>query len=227
MLFDTPHLLQHISRRLLPALLLLVPAFAVAAETEQETRWYDVEVIIFSQKSQQFRQSEHWPSDIPLPEIQNARSLLPASGARTIAFSTLSGNRLRLGAEAARIKSAPELKLLKHFGWRQPGLEQGEAVSIKVLDDDGRNEGEPSRLEGTLKLVLSRYLHIHADLVYREPLPENAPMGMVSTNTEQMPRYQLYRLQQSRRMRSTELHYLDHPVLGMIIRVSPYEKPGT
>ncbi|MEK9711786.1 MAG: CsiV family protein [Thalassolituus sp.] len=29
----------------------------------------------------------------------------------------------------------------------------------------------------------------------------------------------------SRRMRSGELHYLDHPLLGMVIRVTPYEEP--
>jgi len=29
----------------------------------------------------------------------------------------------------------------------------------------------------------------------------------------------------SRRMRSDELHYLDHPLLGMVIRVTPYEEP--
>nr|WP_246480525.1 CsiV family protein [Motiliproteus sediminis] len=33
------------------------------------------------------------------------------------------------------------------------------------------------------------------------------------------------RLQQSRRMRSGELHYIDHPMLGLIARVTPYELP--
>jgi len=30
-------------------------------------------------------------------------------------------------------------------------------------------------------------------------------------------------LQQSRRMRSNELHYIDHPLIGLVIRVTPYE----
>lgn len=30
-------------------------------------------------------------------------------------------------------------------------------------------------------------------------------------------------LQQSRRMRSNELHYIDHPLMGLVIRVTPYE----
>ncbi|HEY5718179.1 MAG TPA: CsiV family protein [Motiliproteus sp.] len=32
-------------------------------------------------------------------------------------------------------------------------------------------------------------------------------------------------LAQSRRMRSGELHYIDHPMLGILLRVTPYERP--
>ena len=32
-------------------------------------------------------------------------------------------------------------------------------------------------------------------------------------------------IDESRRMRSNELHYLDHPLFGMIIKVTPYEAP--
>lgn len=32
-------------------------------------------------------------------------------------------------------------------------------------------------------------------------------------------------LQQSRRMRSGELHYLDHPVLGVLVKITPMEEP--
>lgn len=32
-------------------------------------------------------------------------------------------------------------------------------------------------------------------------------------------------LNQQRRMRSEELHYLDHPIIGLLIRVTPYERP--
>lgn len=39
-----------------------------------------------------------------------------------------------------------------------------------------------------------------------------------------MPR-QIYTLDQRRRMRSTELHYLDHPRLGLLIKILPYELP--
>ena len=35
----------------------------------------------------------------------------------------------------------------------------------------------------------------------------------------------LFRLTQTRRMRSGELHYLDHPLFGLLVQVRPYELP--
>jgi len=32
-------------------------------------------------------------------------------------------------------------------------------------------------------------------------------------------------LRQKRRMRSNELHYLDHPLMGLLVKVTPYERP--
>jgi hypothetical protein len=39
------------------------------------------------------------------------------------------------------------------------------------------------------------------------------------------PFLQDYRLHQTRRMRSTEIHYFDHPLIGVISIVTPYEFP--
>jgi len=35
-----------------------------------------------------------------------------------------------------------------------------------------------------------------------------------------------YALQQSRRLRSNETHYIDHPLFGLLIQIRPYEKPS-
>ncbi len=34
-------------------------------------------------------------------------------------------------------------------------------------------------------------------------------------------------LRQHRRMRSKELHYIDHPLMGLLVRITPYQKPAT
>lgn len=244
----------------------------VQAAYAEAPRWYDVEVIIFSQNSQQYRDSEIWPVDYDLAQTETAQELLPApaddikkEAATPVPFTRLDEESLRLTAQAERINVAPDTELLLHLGWRQPGLAEGKAVAVRV--DEGMQErkeeqpesGQPQmpvaavgegsalmpeeakvhRMEGTLKLVLSRYLHIYTDLIYREPLPEGArpvetlfgqggepdlfSLAEDPFSLTLQPQYQVYHLQQSRRMRSRELHYLDHPLFGMAILVTPYE----
>lgn len=82
-----------------------------------------------------------------------------------------------------------------------------------------------NRLDGTLTLYLGRYLHLQADLLYRsqtEPLEPNT--FFVSLSEEELPQT-LFRMHQSRRMRSDELHYFDHPMFGMLALLTPYELP--
>lgn len=220
---------SRVSNRMKPLFTLLFLAVAILSggapkdALAEETRWYDVEVIVFSQKSQQYHNSELWPVDYELPQTEVTKTLLPASNSsKPLAFSRLAQSSLQLTSEANRIKSAPDLGLLLHMGWRQPGLPEDKAVAVKI------DKGPDQRLSGTLKLVLSRYLHINTDLIYREPLSGGAATAFNSTAEDASsfslePRYQAYHMKQSRRMRSRELHYLDHPLFGMVILVTPYE----
>ena len=106
---------------------------------------------------------------------------------------------------------------------------------------------DPSKaaLDGTLRVHRARYLHVQADLLYYRPLasdasapkavdddPDAAPI-LDSSDTaliEQLldeddaaPR--LFRMTGSRRMRSRELHYLDHPLFGALVEAWPVELP--
>jgi len=78
-------------------------------------------------------------------------------------------------------------------------------------------------LNGEIGLAQSRYLHLDVDLVYQVNTPvdqsqeEPAIGDTVITHN--------YRLHQSRRIRSANLFYFDHPRFGMVARVSPYTPP--
>lgn len=243
------HCLHNALCSLLSTFALLLSVTAHAADEAQ--RWYDVEVIIFAQNSEQYRNSEVWPIDYGLQNPETTQQLLPpvrSSQTTPVPFARLSAASLRLGKQAERIKATADMELLLHLGWRQPGLAEEKAVAIRI-DDTMQAGGQPApasaagepamgaappRMEGSLKLVLSRYLHIYTDLIYREPLAGATaafPMEEVDLFSQAeesyllpaQPQYQVYHLQQSRRMRSRELHYLDHPLFGMAILVTPYE----
>lgn len=104
---------------------------------------------------------------------------------------------------------------------------------------------DPSKvaLDGTLRVHRSRYLHVEADLLYYRPLdgdtsvppgndpggstmldsPDTALIAQLLAEEDRAPR--VFRLTESRRMRSRELHYLDHPLFGMLVEIVPLELP--
>ncbi len=92
------------------------------------------------------------------------------------------------------------------------------------------DETNPVRsLDGTIKLHLGRYLHLETDLLYRSSQPPAAAPAVNNTFLlsidEIKPPPTQFRMQQTRRLRSGELHYLDHPMFGMLILITPYELP--
>lgn len=237
-----------------PFLLLVAGMLLSMGIHAEETRWYDVEVILLAQKSQDYRNSEHWPADYSQPKLEGSRELLssatrPSRNGEPVAFRRLSSSELKMRADAGRIKRASDLELLAHFGWRQPGLAEERAIPVHISDKllarpAPEELGQMQELNGTLTLILSRYLHVKADLLYREPTDESAggyAQTIVPTDSmdaqagqgkngymlnqaspaPQQSRYQVYRLQQSVRMRSGETHYMDHPVFGVVVQVRP------
>lgn len=87
----------------------------------------------------------------------------------------------------------------KHLAWRQtPG--QRNSQSWQWLDG--------SRLSGLIRITRGRFLHLDTDLLLRAQDSSEA-----------------YRVQLGRRMRSDELHYIDHPKLGIVIRAERYKPP--
>lgn len=66
-------------------------------------------------------------------------------------------------------------------------------------------------LDGTVTLLLSRYLHVDVDLQYAQP-QDNGRIG--------------YRLTESRRMRSNELHHLDSPRFGVLVQATRADSAG-
>ena len=119
------------------------------------------------------------------------------------------------------------------MAWRQQVESPKRAQTLYLLlptDEAEQTPGLPDqielpKLEGSLKVSIKRYLHVDFDLVLRRlTTVSSAHMSMEGdTLTTLSPHYQAYRMQMHRRMRSNELHYLDHPQIGVIITAHRYE----
>jgi hypothetical protein len=79
-----------------------------------------------------------------------------------------------------------------------------------------------NELDGSVKLVLGRYLHIYTDLIFRKPVIVERLDEETQELTETQTLFDIP-IQSHRRMRSRELHYIDHPMAGILIEVTPLE----
>ena len=237
--------------------ILPLPAYA-----ENDIRYYDVEFILFEHTEANNRQSEDWKarrlppaSDEPEPSHQLGTPYVLEKNSpydRKAMFTILPNSQRQLISEAKLLEKSKTRRILSHVAWRQPGLAKDQAVwvnfknmvnSNKLLVPGKQNsaadfitrEKEFSPyIEGKVKVMLARYLHVDTDILYfAKPLPQAASgesaIG-VSGETEDIQydahEPEVFLLKQlRRRMLSKELHYLDHPVLGMLLMITPYEKP--
>lgn len=265
------------------SLLVLALLLPLTLPAQEEVRYYDVEVILFENLDPAARASEHWPESVELEMDERTIEIgqpwpgpIPAEYDPARSFKPVPPAEYQLTEQARKIDESPTRRLLLHTAWRQPGMPQDTALKVHfrreipaVAEPAPLTEAEPpltdaqpgippeaGELEGLIQVILARYLHVKADIVFRpetplpsqdeslpegfQPLPANRftdtgaettapaegrpedaePIAPVTT-----PRAVVYHLNQMRRrMRSRELHYLDHPVLGMLIRITPVEE---
>jgi hypothetical protein len=113
---------------------------------------------------------------------------------------------------------------LLHGGWVQPGLPEADARPIDLAMLGARNP------MGTIRLYLSRFLHVNLDLSYQDVAAAPVAPSPANELTE-LPIAPRYRLVDDRRTNSGELHYFDHPAFGVLIKITPVRpeptSPGT
>ena len=238
-----------LSKALLTILLLSFSLIVTAAE--EEVRYYDVEVILFENFDNIARHSENWPSsvELELPEtlIEIGKPYpgpIPKEFQPSLTFKPLAKKQLQLKEKATAIDDSVSRRVLLHTGWRQPGMSRDKALSVyfkrpvagapamAVNTDTSGNPTAMSRLaqaqagelEGMIKVILSRYLHVETDIVFR-PQREELEKDIFSLELlDKVDQPVVYRHKQvRRRMRSRELHYLDNPVIGMLVLITPDE----
>lgn len=101
----------------------------------------------------------------------------------------------------------------------QPAIE---TPDIQVIDEELIIEEVPARINGTVKVSLSRYLHMALKLKYYNPDVYLAEQIALQKPDEVL--IDTFVMNQSRRMRSKEIHVFDHPYFGVITTINPIER---
>lgn len=178
-------------------ILLLITSTAVFAA---DVRRYDVEIIIFEDAHSRYINSESWSSNDLADERSNFDKL-NLDRNNTPVYKNLRPGILK--SEYRRMKKSPEYNVLLYSAWRQTGLSPKRAFEIDVSKlKNAHKNTSANTISGQLKVVLARYLHLYGQLDYQQN-GRDYPMTV------------------HRRMRSKELHYIDHPLVGILVQINP------
>jgi hypothetical protein len=220
-------------------------------------------------------QSTEVATDLP-PEPELDLELEPAPLPLTpTPFIALTGSERHFRGKAAYMQRTGRYETLFHEIWVQPVASEELALPI-VIDRSGDSQTWP-RLQGSVKVYLSRFLHIETNFwlntmgqyfpqTWQIPAAPLSPQSLIieypelpelqqadldlrlgleldtATELPQMketgigasegaeysmeaePEYpwrHAVLFQQKRKMRSTEVHYLDHPMMGVVVLITP------
>src|SRR5690606_15059608 len=162
----------------------------------------------------------------------------PGNAVAPFRFRLLSQDELTLTDLRRRLERVESVYTpLVHGGWIQEGLPPQQA---RPFDLAYLGASTPS---GTIRLHVSRFLHLTLDLDFR-PGAVRRPQPSVADGAAETPGgafddrasppfgagpallevevSRRYHLNAERRMRSGEVHYFDHPFFGVIAIVRPY-----
>jgi hypothetical protein len=207
--------------RLLAALFIVVTAPQTLCAQEAPLQSYDVELIIF-RVNRPSSSPENWSLSgvLPKPAAPTEDETTTSTGAAPIpappapaaappppaetSFPALNASQMRMNGVAESLRRGKTYQPLAHFGWTQPGFPLGASPKFSIRSYLPGFLPEGISLDGEVSLSRGpRLLHLMLDLTYQ------APEG------------QRYFLRETRRMRSTERHYLDHPYFGVIALITP------
>jgi hypothetical protein len=234
-------------------LLLALPAMAqesVDATEEQEIRRYTVEIIVFkyaqdvSGGSEVFLGDKITIDETPLqedleildprpPEPQEVEEK-PGQPLPDIELILLQRNDYQLNDIKDMLRRVDAYEPIMHFGWTQATWPEEETEALPLY----RFAEPPAGLDGSLKLYLSRYLHLVVDLQLDAPgvtsmsQDEVEQAGDIQTvgdllgyASDQPQRGPVrYHIEENRILKNGELRYYDHPKFGVLAKVTRVEQ---
>jgi hypothetical protein len=230
--------MKHLLTRLTAAAFLLCGCASLAAS--KQPLEYQVELVIYSHLNPTGIAAEHWPgiTDDPASNNKKMITLEPASESALESYPTqsyLPEDAWKLTQDAQRIEKNLHATILYHQAWRinrQELLKNPMRFKItdQVINDfNSEDEALPNqttgKLLGSLYIRLTRYFNTRLQLTLSEPSSKIKPYLRHRVDPCGASDICYFTFDVRRRTRSSTLNYLDHPLYGVLMEITPAEKP--
>lgn len=192
---------------------------------------FRVDLVVFLDQNYQRGSPNQDTEAARLPALTGAIDMDDTAGLAAAGVELLPEADTRLAEVWNRLGNAKRFKPLTRMAWIQQSppesggpkirLHYGDLLPIEPAFDEptldptapGEDDGGAAQvfaLDGTITLLLGRFLHLDVDLQYAQHQD-----GTVAG----------YFMRESRRLRSGELHHLDSPRFGVITKITRPDDP--
>ena len=173
-------------------------------------------------------------SDLSVSEDETPNDIesIPTLEVNKSVFEIDSAREFSLSAEVSKIARSRDFRVISTKSWFQT-IKDKDAAELIFIDSDFF---KGTRIFGFFQLYKERFLHFNTKLYLSEldPLFTQDERLMVGKNVfneekeldiyEEKNQKVLYEVVHSKKFRSGELHYVDHPKFGMLIMLTKAQK---
>lgn len=155
---------------------------------------YQIDLILFAHSHMTEKANETTRASVLIPVNKNAISLQNVASKGS--YQLLKASQSTLSDEYYQLTHKKRYQVLAHYSWRQPAGNQS-AVAIPAVTNKGW------QMQGTLRVRQSNYYLFDSELQFAPPGESQAA----------------FTVNQKQRLKPNVVYYLDHPQIGMIIKV--------
>ncbi len=228
-------------KKIITLALFLSLAFSTNSSVAQSI--FDIEFVFFKRIDQQDNSAQVKETELPDIETEYLFSQLPEE------FTLLTDSELKLHGVYDRLKTSPNIRPLLHIGWRQPLLDKAETPWLGYTATDNPDENGLDEFNGVIRFSRNQGLLVEHKVIGFKPLslPTGYDYGQseeadpsydydaveafaFTENQEPMVDQQMpeqlhgyFVLSESRKIKLEELHYFDHPNMGVLLKVTPHK----
>lgn len=177
---------------------------------EEKPPKFQVEIIVFETFALKSWTEEYWPHD---PE--------PMDTEETIYLKPLEPENFLLKEQADKMTAAGGYRILYHQSWIMDGDLKENTQPVLVFKSPNKGETD-SRLEGSIHFWKSRFPHVWVNLELERKIPNKIRQKFAEhekLDEQLMPDYWRFNINESRKINTGQLHYIDHPVFGALVAI--------
>ena len=232
-------------------LVLAVAPPCLLAQQQNERHLYQAEIVVLERIIDPGQVEERMAGRIPAPApaLEEKLWVVREDGTRETTLDLVPPEKMHLGEPARRLERSGKYRVLVTAAWREEFPPDYKGAPMAVAAGKWLTDAHQREIQGYISIERLRFLHVTAALnhwqpapvppVTPEPIPPWAPgqvvpfnQGILGKDPLLLPRARVQPLelvtwlQETRRMRSGEIHFMDSPTVGVLVYFKRIEDVG-